>query len=82
MTVPLSSNDFKMLGEAMRRNKEITLERTLYELVVTARTIPLGLVWDRETGVQIRIQIGDMIWLQTFDNIEEARKMCKLDYQY
>ena len=73
----LSANDFKALGDALRKHHPITLERTLGNLRVEARTIMLPQPWEKEFGIQIRIEHNGVIWLQTFENIEAARLMQK-----
>lgn len=73
----LSSNDFKVLGDALRKRHYITLERTLGNVRVEARTIMLPEVWEREFGIQMRVEYLGFIWLQTFDNADAARRMVK-----
>lgn len=73
----LSANDFAALGDAMRKGKEITLTRTMGNTHVEARTLPLHEPWAGIMGVQVRIQVGGMIWLQTFDNVGAAQQMVK-----
>ena len=73
----LSSNDFKVLGDALRKHKQITLERTLGGVRVIARTRELPPSWEKECGIQVRIEYLDYIWLQNFDNVDAARLMVK-----
>jgi len=73
----LSSNDFKVLGDALRKHHSITLERTLGNVHIEARTVMLPEAWEREFGIQMRVQVGGMLWLQTFDNVDAARQMVK-----
>lgn len=73
----LSSNDFKALGDALRKKRSITLERTLGGVRVIAHTRELPLSWKKEFGIQMRIEYLDFIWLQTFDNVDAARQMVK-----
>lgn len=73
----LSSNDFKALGDALRKHRYITLERTLGRVRVEARTVALPLSWEKEFGIQMRVEYLGFIWLQTFDNVDEARRMEK-----
>lgn len=73
----LSANDFKMLGDALKKHHYITLERTLGNVHVEARTLMLPEAWEREFGIQMRVLVGGMLWLQTFDNVDDARRMMK-----
>ncbi len=73
----LSSNDFKALGDALRKHRSITLERTLGNVHIEASTIMLPEAWEREFGIQMRVLVGGMLWLQTFDNVGEAQQMVK-----
>lgn len=73
----LSSNDFKVLGDALRKRHYITLERTLGNVRVEARTLALPEPWEKEFGIQMRVEYLGFIWLQTFDNVDEARRMVK-----
>lgn len=73
----LSANDFKVLGDALRKHHYITLERTLGNVRVEAKTLALPLSWEKEFGIQMRVEYLGFIWLQTFDNVDEARRMVK-----
>lgn len=73
----LSANDFKVLGDALRKHRYITLERTLGNLRVEAKTVALPLSWEKEFGIQMRVWRCGTLWLQTFDNVDEARRMVK-----
>lgn len=73
----LSSNDFKVLGDALKKHHSITLERTLGNVHVEARTLMLPEAWESTFGIQMRVMVGGMLWLQTFDNVDEARRMVK-----
>lgn len=73
----LSANDFKVLGDALRKHHYITLERELGRVRVEARTVALPLSWEKEFGIQVRVWRCGTLWLQTFDNVDEARRMVK-----
>lgn len=73
----LSANDFKVLGDALRKHHYITLERTLGNVRVEARTIALLPPWQKEFGIQMRVWCYGTLWLQTFDNVDAARRMVK-----
>lgn len=73
----LSSNDFKVLGDALRKHHSITLERTLGNVHIEARTMMLPEAWEKGFGIQMRVQVGGMLWIQTFDNVDAARRMMK-----
>lgn len=73
----LSANDFKVLGDALRKHRYITLERTLGNLRVEAKTVALPPSWEKEFGIQMRVWRCGTLWLQTVDNVDEARRMVK-----
>ena len=73
----LSANDFKVLGDALKKHHYITLERTLGNVRIEARTLMLSEAWERGFGIQMRVQVGGMLWIQTFDNVDDARRMMK-----
>lgn len=73
----LSANDFKALGDAMRKGREITLTRTMGNTHIEARTLPLHEPWGKGMGLQIRVMEGGLLLLQTFDNVGEAQQMVK-----
>lgn len=72
-----STNDFKALSDAIKKRRQIALARTMGNTTVEARTIPLPEAWENEVGVQVRIERGWLTWLQTFDNVDAARRMIK-----
>ena len=76
-TALLSSNDFKVLGDALRKHHSITLERTLGNIRIEARTMMLPEAWEKGFGIQMRVQVCGMLWIQTFDNVDDARRMMK-----
>lgn len=73
----LSSNDFKVLGDALRKHHSITLERTLGNVHVEARTIALLPPWEKEFGIQMHVRCCGTLWFQTFDNVDDARRMVR-----
>ena len=73
----LSANDFMALGDAMRKGREITLTRTMGNVHIVARTLPLHEAWGKGMGLQIRILEGGMLHIQTFDDVGSARQMVK-----
>lgn len=72
-----NANDFKTLNDAMKKRRQITLARSMGNTSIEARTIPLPEAWEHEMGLQVRIVTGGIIWLQTFDNVDAARRMIK-----
>jgi hypothetical protein len=66
-----------VLGDALRKHRSITLERTLGNVRVEAKTLELPPSWEKEFGIQMRVEYLGFIWLQTFDNVDEARRMEK-----
>lgn len=73
----LSANDCKVLDDALRKHHYVTLERTLGNVTVTARTMELPSSWEKEFGIQIHAWRCGTLWLQTFDNVDDARRMVK-----
>lgn len=73
----LSANDFKALGDALKKHRSITLERTMGNIHIEARTMMLPEAWEKGFGIQMRVLVGGMLWLQTFDNVDDARRMMK-----
>lgn len=73
----LSANDFKALKDAMTKRREIALTRTMAGVTVEARTVPLPEAWEKDMGVQMRVEWGWLTWLQTFDNVGSAQEMLK-----
>ncbi len=73
----LSANDFKVLDDALRKHHHITMERTLGNVSVAARTIELPPSWEKTFGIQIHVWRCGTLWLQTFDNVDGARRMMK-----
>lgn len=73
----LSANDFKVLGDALRKHHSITLERTLGNVRIEARTLMLSEAWERGFGIQMHVWRCGTLWLQTFDNVDDARRMMK-----
>lgn len=73
----LSENDYKALENAMKRSKEITLEHTLGNLSLTAKTFRVGPPWEVPMILQVRVVKGDYFWVQNFSSIEEAKRYVK-----
>ena len=72
-----NTNDFKTLNAALKKRHQITLSRSMGSTQVEAKTVPLPEAWEHEMGLQVRIVTGGIIWLQTFDNVDAARRMIK-----
>lgn len=73
----LSANDFDHLKNAMLRHEEIVLERKLNGEKITARTFRVKPPWQVDMIVQIRKERGNVISIQNFADIEDARKACE-----
>ena len=73
----LSANDFKVLGDALKKHHYITLELTLGNLRVEAKTVALPPSWEKEFEIQMHVWCCGTLWLQTFDNVDDARRMVK-----
>jgi hypothetical protein len=70
----LSDNDFHVLRKAMVRGEEISLERTLEDVSVSAKTCCVAAPWTVSMVLQIRMAKGKFSWIQNFENVEEARR--------
>ena len=68
----LSENDQKTLAQALRKHREITLERTLGNRTVIAKTMPVSFPWDVPMIVQVKIQKYGSVRLQNFERAEDA----------
>lgn len=72
-----NANDFKTLNDALKKRRQITLARSMGSTQVEAKTVHLPEAWEDEMGLQVRVVTGGIIWLQTFDNVDAARRMIK-----
>ena len=71
-----SANDFNQLKNAMQKHEEIVLQRTLGNLEMTAKTLPVTSPWPVDMIVQVKKEQGNVMWIQNFANIEDARRAC------
>ena len=69
----LSDNDFQVLKTAMSRNEEVSMERTLEDVSVSAKTCRVAAPWTVSMVLQIRMAKGQYSWTQNFENVEEAK---------
>lgn len=67
-----SENDQKALAHALRKRQEITLERTLGNKTVIAKTMPVSDPWDVLMIVQVKIIKPGSVRMQNFERAEEA----------
>ena len=63
--------DWRALQEAMEHRREITIEATVNGYAVTMRTLKAGRAWGVPMVVQLRVERGNVTWLQTFETVEE-----------
>lgn len=70
----LSTKDYNVLASALRRGREITLERSLGAVHLTARTVPVGPPWDVPMVLEIRVERHPYSWIQNFKSVEDARR--------
>ena len=73
----LNDNDWNSLAVSLRKMREITLERTLGTLSLTASTQEVNAKsWDVAMVVQIRVEQHHpyLSWVQNFPSIEAARR--------
>lgn len=69
----LSDNDFHALRKAMLRGEEISLVRTLGDVIVSAKTCCVTAPWTVAMVLQVRMAKGQYSWTQNFENVEEAK---------
>lgn len=73
----LNDNDWNSLAVSFRKGREITLERILGELALTASTVAIkSKAWNTDVIVQIRVEQHHpyLAWAQNFASVEDARK--------
>lgn len=70
----LSANDFDALANAMRRNEEVSMWRSLGKVTVRANTIKVGSPWPVSMILQIQMEKGNILWMQNFTNVTEAKQ--------
>lgn len=71
----LSVNDWKHLGDALRRMEEIVLERELGERKVRASTVPANNAWRVAMLVRIERWEKNRYDTQYFESVEEAMRI-------
>jgi len=69
----LSANDFDALGNAMRKQQELSMWRSLGNVIVRARTIPVKSPWPVSMILQIQMERGNIAWTQNFSNVMDAK---------
>ena len=72
-----SANDFDCLKTAMLKHEEIVLQRTLGSLEMTAKTFQVTPPWQVDMIVQIKKEQGNVLWIQNFADIDDARRACE-----
>ena len=73
----LSANDWSALQTALQRMDELTLTRTLGDWEITASVVPVRHPWPVAMVVQIRYRRGYKEWVQTFESVEQARRVIR-----
>lgn len=69
----LSANDFDALGNAMRKQQEISMWRSLGDVIVRANTIKVGSPWPVSMILQIQMERGNIAWTQNFSSVMDAK---------
>ena len=69
----LSANDFDALGNAMRKNEEISMWRSLGNVIVRANTRKVGSPWPVGMILQIQMEKGNIVWIQNFSSVMDAK---------
>ena len=72
-----SANDFDCLKTAMLKHEEIVLQRNLGALEMTAKTFRVTPPWHVDMIVQIKKEQENVMWIQNFASIEDARRACE-----
>ena len=70
----LSANDFRSLKEATRNHEEISLTRTKRDVTITASTCRVRPPWDVDMVIQIRLEQGNVTYLQNFKTVDAAKQ--------
>ena len=70
----LSANDFDALGNAMRKQEEISMWRSLGDLIVRARTIHVGSPWPVSMILQVQMERGNLTVMQNFASVMDAKE--------
>lgn len=70
----LSANDFDALGNAMRKQEELYLWRSLGDVIVSARTVQVGSPWPVSMILQVQMEKGNIAWIQNFANVMDAKE--------
>jgi hypothetical protein len=70
----LSDNDFQVLKTAMSRNEEVSMERTLEDVSVSAKTCRVAAPWTVSMVLQIRMAKGKFSWIQNCESVAEAKR--------
>ena len=73
----LSANDFKFLKECMLHQEEKTMEKNIRDLSIKASTHRVNPPWDVGMVLQIRMDKGNITYIQCFKSIEEAKQRVK-----
>ena len=70
----LSAGDYRTLKEAMRNHEEISLTRTMRDVTITASTCRVSPPWDVDMVVHIRLEQGNVTYLQNFKTVDAAKE--------
>lgn len=70
----LSAGDYRALKEAMRNREEISLTKTKRDVTITASTCRVTPPWDVDMVVQIRLEQGNVTYLQNFKTVDAAKQ--------
>ena len=73
----LSANDFKFLKDCLLHREEKTLEKNIRDIKIKAATLRAEPPWDVGMILQIRVEKGNVAYIQNFKSIEEAKKRVK-----
>lgn len=70
----LSANDFDALGNAMRKHEEVSMWRSLGDVIVRARTLKVGSPWPVSMILQVEMEKGSIVWIQNFSSVIDAKE--------
>lgn len=70
----LSANDFDALGNAMRKHEEVSMWRSLGDVIVRAKTVQVDSPWPVGMILQIQMERGNISWTQNFASVMDAKE--------
>ena len=69
----LSANDFDYLQNAMSRNEETILLRTMGDVIVRVKTLRADPPWPVHVIAQVQVEYANIAWTQNFSDLSDAK---------